>query len=237
MNYSSGGFFMSKISFLFSFLLPLILTGCVAGNLADNTALPITRVNVAEQKVDGTYIYWYLSRQNAPERLGERVYSTKQGDYQSDYQWQSGKLKTLLQQGERLIDGQQVPFELQLRFDSQGVAVYQRYKEDGHILPLTTNEITELKQHSEYLVHRIERLKRSKQYFEQGYRQQQQQISCQTQQPITIDDPNVLSAFSPSGYWTAIGEQKNGRLRIHKLLSGVVSETCLQAPTLIDTKQ
>ncbi|KJF80077.1 DUF1481 domain-containing protein [Photobacterium angustum] len=237
MNYSSGGFFMFKISFLFSFLLPLVLSGCVAGNLADNPALPLTKVNVAEQKLDGTHIYWYLSRQNAPERLGERVYSTKQGDYQSDYQWQSGKLKTLLQQGERLVDGQQVPFELQLRFDSQGVAVYQRYTEDGQILPLTIDEIAELKQHSEYLVQRIERLKKSKQYFEQGYKQQQQLISCQTQQPMAIDDPNVLSVFDPSGYWAAIGKQKNGKLRINKLLPDVVSGTCLQAPTLIDTKQ
>ena len=237
MNYSSGGFFMSKISFLLSFLLPLILSGCVAGNLADNPVLPISKMNVAEQKLDGTHIYWYLSRQNAPERLGERVYSTKQGDYQSDYLWQSGKLKTLLQQGDRLIDGQQVPFELQLRFDSQGVAVYQRYKEDGHILPLTANEIAELKQHSEYLIGQVERLQKSKQYFEQGYRQQQQLISCQTQQPIAIDDPNVLSVFDPSGYWAAIGKQKNGKLRINELLPDVVSETCLQAPILIDTKQ
>lgn len=237
MNYSSGGFFMFKISFLFSFLLPLVLSGCVAGNLADNPALPITKVNVAEQKLDGTHIYWYLSRQNTPERLGERVYSAKLGDYQSDYQWQSGKLKMLLQQGERLVDGQQVPFELQLRFDSQGVAVYQRYTEDGQILPLTIDEIAELKQHSEYLVQQIERLKKSKQYFEQGYKKQQQLISCQTKQLMAIDDPNVLSVIAPSGYWAVIGEQKNGKLRINKLLPDVVSETCLQAPTLIDTKQ
>ncbi|EAR54482.1 hypothetical protein SKA34_16445 [Photobacterium sp. SKA34] len=228
---------MSKISFLFSFLLPLILSGCVAGNLADNTALPITKVNVAEQKSDGTHIYWYLSRQNAPERLGERVYSIKQGDYQSDYQWQSGKLKTLLQQGDRLIDGQQVPFELQLRFDSQGAAVYQRYKEDGHILPLTINEIAELKQHSEYLVHRVEQLKSTNQYFEQGYWRQHQLISCQTQQPMTVSDPTVLFSFSPTDYWAAIGKQKKGKLRINKLLPDVVSEACLQAPKLIDTKQ
>ncbi|WP_419209203.1 hypothetical protein ACN08N_15465 [Photobacterium leiognathi subsp. mandapamensis] len=67
---------------------------------------------MAEHGADSTTVYWYSSRQNQPERLGERVYTEKQGYYQSDYQWQSGKLRTLLQQGTKRVDGQLVPFSL-----------------------------------------------------------------------------------------------------------------------------
>ncbi len=225
---------MSRVSSLLISLLPFALSGCIAGNLADTTALPITTINVAEHHADSTAVYWYSSRQAQPERLGERVYTDKQGDYQSDYQWQSGKLITLLQRGTKRVDGQLVPFSLQLRFDSQGLAVFQRYKEAEHILPVTMSEIALLKQRSDLLRQRIARLDRKQQRFVQGYWQQQQLMSCATHQPLRISDPNLLSFSTPRGYWAAIGKENKGRLTVQQVLPLIDSHSCLYAPKLIE---
>ncbi|KJF88067.1 DUF1481 domain-containing protein [Photobacterium leiognathi] len=225
---------MSRVSSLLIFLLPFALSGCIASNLADKTVLPITTINVAEHSADTTTVYWYSSRQNQPERLGECIYTEKQGYYQSDYQWQSGKLRTLLQRGTKRVDGQLVPFSLQLRFDSQGLAVFQRYKEADHVLPVTMSEIAILKQRSDLLRQRIARLDRKQQHFVQGYWQQQQLMSCTTHQPLRVSEPALLASSAPNGYWAAIGKESQGQLTVQQVLSQIHGHSCLYAPKLIE---
>jgi hypothetical protein len=235
MIHSSGGFFMSRILRFFVLLFPFALTGCIANNLADNITLPITSTTVAQHKFDTTHVYWYSSRQKQPERLGERVYNSQQGNYQSDYQWLSGNLYELQQRGYKNIDGELVSFRLQLRFDSQGLAVFQRYEENEHVLPLNMAEISALQLQGEQLLDRIYQLEKKGQFFVQGYWRDHQFISCSNQQALIVHQSLLEQALPQVGYLAAIGQVQQNDFTIAHALFQIESKICLQAPSLIKT--
>ncbi|MCV5838969.1 DUF1481 domain-containing protein, partial [Escherichia coli] len=68
------------------------------------------------------------------------------GWYKSDYRWDEGELRELIRKGEQ-IDAKQklVPFQIHIRFNKDGEAIYQQYRVNRKVLPLQREQLDRYK--------------------------------------------------------------------------------------------
>ena len=216
-----------------SLAVAFLLTGCAASDMAENAVIAPKTVTVAQQAADGPHFYWYTFRPNQPITLSERVFTLNQGQYQANYHWRSGKLFELYQQGQQRIDGNLIKFQLQLRFDSDGLAVYQRYQQGQNIVPLTNVEIDQLRRTASGLATKVEQLNRHQKTWVQGHWQQQQFIPCQSQQSVEVVAEPSADKLSGQGYMAVSGKLRGQQLRVDHILLQREHQQCLVAPDLL----
>ncbi len=217
-----------------SLVVAFLLTGCAASDMAENAVIAPKTVTVAQAATDDPHFYWYTFRPNQPITLSERVFTPNQGQYQANYRWRSGKLFELYQQGQQRIDGSLIPFQLQLRFDSDGLAVFQRYQQGQTILPLTDAEITKLRRQAAGLATRVEQLSHRQQTWVQGHWQQQQFIPCQQHQAVEVVAQATAEKLSGQGYMAVSGQLQGQQLNVANILLQRKQQQCLVAPNLLE---
>ncbi|WP_283597983.1 DUF1481 domain-containing protein [Photobacterium phosphoreum] len=216
-----------------SLAVAFLLTGCAASDMAENAVIAPKTVTVAQAAADGPHFYWYTFRPNQPITLNERVFTLNQGQYQASYRWRSGKLFELSQQGQQRIDGSLTPFQLQLRFDSDGLAVFQRYQQGQTIVPLTNVEIAKLRQQAVGLAMKVEQLSHRQQTWVQGHWQQQQFIPCQQQRAVEVVVESTAEKLSGQGYMAVSGQLNKQQLKVDDILLQRPQQQCLVAPNLL----
>ncbi|WP_297476212.1 DUF1481 domain-containing protein [uncultured Photobacterium sp.] len=216
-----------------SLAVVFLLTGCAASDMAENAVITPKTVTVAQMATDGPHFYWYTFRPDQPITLSERVFTPNQGQYQANYRWRSGQLFELYQQGQQRIDGSLIPFQLQLRFDSHGLAVFQRYQQGQNILPLSNEKIDKLRQQVQALAATVEQLSDRQQTWVQGHWQQQQFIPCQQQQPIEVVAQVSAEKLSGQGYMAISGQLRQQQLVVDDVLLQRQQQQCLVAPNLL----
>ncbi len=216
-----------------SLVVAFLLTGCAASDMAENAVIPPNTVTVAQVVADGPHFYWYTFRPNQPITLSERVFTLNQGQYQANYRWRSGKLFELYQQGQQRVDGSLVPFQLQLRFDSDGFAVYQRYQQGLNIVPLTNVDIDKLRRQAKVLAAKVEQLSYHQQSWVQGHWQQQRFIPCQQQQAVEVIAQSNAEKLSGQGYMAVSGQLSEQQLKVDDILLQRPQQQCLVAPNLL----
>ncbi|MCD9516022.1 DUF1481 domain-containing protein [Photobacterium carnosum] len=216
-----------------SLAVVFLLTGCAASDMAENAVITPKTITVAQMATDGPHFYWYTFRPNLPIKLSERVFTSTQGQYQANYRWRSGRLFELYQQGQQHIDGSLVPFQLQLRFDSHGLAVFQRYQQGKNIIPLTNAKIDKLRQQAKVLAATVEQLSDHQQTWVQGHWQQQQFIPCQQQQPVEVIAQSTADKLSGQGYMAVSGKLQQQQLVVNDVLLQRQQLQCLVAPNLL----
>ncbi|OBU15850.1 hypothetical protein AYY19_17155 [Photobacterium aquimaris] len=224
-------FFMVRITL--SLVVAFLLTGCAASDIAENAVITPKTVTVAQAATDGPHFYWYTFRPNQPITLNERVFTSNQGQYQASYRWRSGKLFELYQQGQQRVDGSVTPFSLQLRFDSDGLAVFQRYQQGQTIVPLTNAAIAKLHRQVLRLAAKVEQLSQHRHSWVQGHWQQQQFIPCQQQQAVDVIAQSSAEKLSGQGYMAVSGQLQQGQLMVDDILLQRPQLQCLVAPNLL----
>ncbi|WP_256383343.1 DUF1481 domain-containing protein [Photobacterium toruni] len=217
-----------------SLVVAFLLTGCAASDIAENAVIAPKTVTVAQMATDGPHFYWYTFRPNHPITLNECVFTHNQGQYQASYRWRSGQLFELYQQGQQRIDGSLTPFQLQLRFDSDGLAVFQRYQQGQTIVPLTNVEIAKLHRQAVGLAAKVEQLSHHQHSWVQGHWQQQRFIPCQQQQTIEVIAQFNAEKLSGQGYMAVNGQLKGRRLVVDNVLLQYPHQQCLVAPNLLE---
>lgn len=91
---------------------------------------------------DATSFYWYTERLDLPYSASDYVASGDYGWYQSDYRWRNSIIREIVREGvQRQASEEKLPYLIHLRFDNNGEAVYQQYRLDGKVLPLTSDQI------------------------------------------------------------------------------------------------
>lgn len=220
-----------------SLIIVFLLTGCAVSDLAENAVIPPETITVAQADSDGSHFYWYTYRPNQPVRLGERVFTHHRGQYQADYQWRLGKLSALYLQGDKFIHGQLQPFDLQLRFDSEGLAVFQRYQQGTTIVPLTNVDIQKMVQTAYSLTDKVIHFKQQQLTWVQGHWFHQEFISCQSKQALSVTMNQKSLVLSGKGYMAVNGQIINRQLVVdHVLLQRDDQQQCLMAPDLLKNR-
>jgi hypothetical protein len=126
------------ISILSSFLL-----AC-----SSNDSLSISQISEytgGQRTTDTTSFFWYDENLSQPSRAADYVNSRTQEWYKSNYVWSDNQLREIVREGDQLYDGELVPFRTQIRFDQDEGAVYQQYRVNGKVLPLSTEQIERYK--------------------------------------------------------------------------------------------
>ncbi len=119
---------------------------------------------------DATSLYWMTERLTRVSTAADYVTMGDYGSYQSDYRWDDGELRELIRKGKQL-DAKQglVPFQIHIRFNKDGDAVYQQYRVNGKVLPLQRDQLERYKQEANDVVTSIKKQSRDGQSLIQGY--------------------------------------------------------------------
>ncbi len=213
-----------KKQLLTSFLLcSLTLIGCSsveAPNLEQ-----VTHFTGGKTEGDSSSLYWSTERVNRVITAADYVTVGEYGWYQSDYRWAEGQLRELIRKGDQ-IDAKHgvLPFQIHIRFNKDGEAVYQQYRVNRKILPLQRDQLEQLKAEAHDVVASVKERSRSGQSLLQGYWDGESLETCDGKKFTTLEFVPTLSKLamerlsSGDSYIAFIGKESRNKVRVDELL-------------------
>ncbi|MGR5165321.1 DUF1481 domain-containing protein [Vibrio owensii] len=174
---------------------------------------------------DATSLYWMTERLTRVSTAADYVAMGDYGSYQSDYRWDDGELRELIRKGEQL-DAKQglVPFQIHIRFNKDGDAIYQQYRVNGKVLPLQRDQLERYKQEANDVVTSIKKQSRDGQSLIQGYWDGETFETCKGREFATLEFNQTLPKFvidrlaSVDSYIAFIGKESRNTATVDELL-------------------
>ncbi|GAB6263858.1 DUF1481 domain-containing protein [Photobacterium sp. CCB-ST2H9] len=213
--------------------ISLLLTACGSTLMTPHALSSLERLSGGQVAGDASSLYWAGIRQSRPEFLSERVWMGEYGEYQTEYRWREGQLRELKRTGTALKDDALQPFELHVRYDQHGEAVFQRYKVGESVFPLSDTQLHQLSQQAEQAIAVVKAQSRDGLELMQGVWDGQRFIRCSDHSEHKVDWQHI--PVKP-GY-VAMVAKSDGRGKLTAdavLLSRVSSQQCLTKPVLLD---
>ncbi|GEM77249.1 DUF1481 domain-containing protein [Vibrio sagamiensis] len=224
---------------LFSLLSSFILAGCSsvkAPNLEQ-----FTHSSGGEVAGDATSLYWMTERLKRITMVSDSVNMGDFGSYQSDYRWSDGELRELIRKGEQLnAKHGLVPFQIHIRFNKDGDAIYQQYRMDGKVLPLQRDQLEHYKKKANDVVELVQKQSRDDQSLIQGYWDGVMFKTCGGRELATLEFKQNLPKFvmdrlaSVDSYIAFIGKESRNTATVDELL--ILNDNdfdCVPRPKLI----
>ncbi|KKC98341.1 DUF1481 domain-containing protein [Photobacterium halotolerans] len=213
--------------------LTFLLSACGSSALSPHSLSPLERLSGGQVVGDASSLYWGNLRQSKPESLAERVWMGDYGEYLTDYRWHDGQLRELKRAGTALKDDKLQPFELHVRYDQHGDAVFQRYKVGDTVFPLTDTQLHQLSQQADMAVALLREQSREGLQLVQGVWDGQRLISCGEQTELEIHWQQI---HAQPGYIALIGKSDGrGKITAQQLvLNRTQEQQCLTPPRLLD---
>ncbi|WED26559.1 DUF1481 domain-containing protein [Vibrio sp. DW001] len=227
------------------YIIPLLLSsfllGCSSSPTTSNTELFNTMTG-GQSAGDATSFYWYTERLDLPYSASDYVASGDYGWYKSDYRWRKSVVREIVREGmQRQESYELVPYRIQLRFDNNGEAVYQQYRLDGKVLPLTTQQIQMLLNEAESIKTVTEQQDKNGSSLMQGYWDGKVFNSCDAETFENIEFNQTLPTFvinrlaSLDSYAAFISSTSLGKLVVKDLLMlEDESFDCVERPVFIE---
>lgn len=227
---------------VFTFLTLSLLAGCASTpTVPENSLTPILTHTGGQSLGDTTSLYWYTSQQNRPVKLVDTVLVGNDGHYQSDYRWRDGKLREIRRNGEQRDELQLKPFSLNVRYDTQGSPVFQRYTLGGDVIPLSNAQLHQLTQEAQQGVLVVKQQRSDDVSLVQGYWEQGTFYRCGDNQPLSVTFSPALSSYQAQqlqsrqqqGFMVVTGQVQRDALNAKALLLLKAQQSaCLVAPEL-----
>ncbi len=228
------------------FYVPLLLTllvGC-----SSNSNLPqsdqLANYTGGQSIGDSTSFYWFTKKQGSAYSSSDYVTSGNDGFYQTDYAWQNDVLRELIREGFRINEEQEqelVPYRVHLRFSASGEAVYQQFRLDGKVLPITEQRILRYQKEATFVVTTTEDQAKKNLKLIQGYWDGDTFETCDGRDYSKLAFNQTLPSFVVSrlstvdSYVAFIGKTELNTLSVNDLL--MLSEDnhdCIERPSLIE---
>ncbi|MHC6804325.1 DUF1481 domain-containing protein, partial [Vibrio antiquarius] len=147
------------------------------------------------------------------------------GWFQSDYRWDEGELRELIRKGEQVDTKQElVPFQIHIRFNKDGEAVYQQYRVNRKVLPLQHEQLERYKTEANDVVASVKAQSRNSQSLIQGYWNGQSFETCKGKAFSTLEFNQTLPKFiierlsSVDSYVAFVGKQSRNKATVDELL-------------------
>ncbi|KJY84289.1 peptidylprolyl isomerase [Vibrio galatheae] len=222
-------------------LIAFLLAGC-SSSLPTANLEQFSNYTGGQTIGDATSLYWYTERLTFPHTAADYVSAGDYGWYQSDYRWENGNLRELIREGQQLKDSQGlVPYRIHVRFNKEGEAIYQQYRFDEKILPLTSDKLAWLKQEAVNISQRTKEQSNSGIRLIQGYWDGSSFDTCAGQSYQQVEFNETLPSFvvnrlsSIDSYAAFLGTTRANNVVVNQLLMlDDDSHDCIERPSLIE---
>ncbi|WNJ96458.1 DUF1481 domain-containing protein [Vibrio ruber] len=229
--------------FFISCLLSGLMLGCSSSQ--QSTSVSLENYSGGERMGDATSLYWYTEESNHPYAADDYIQSRHDGWYQTSYRWENSVLKELIREGEQIsvTAGKQelVPFRVHVRFDKNGDAVYQQYRVNHKVFPLTAEALGHYKSQAEAIVDTVKKQDKQDQTLIQGVWDGETFETCSGQEYEKVEFNKTLPGFviqrlsSLDNYMAFLGNIRNGRVYIQELLMlADDGHECITRPNLLE---
>lgn len=229
---------------LSTLLLSLFLFGC-SSNPSDEQRIKSVTLTGGQIQGDATSFYWYTRRLQQSINASDYVTMGDYGWYKTTYRWEKNLLVEAVREGEMLDnpDGL-VPYMMHVRYNSNGEAVYQRYRKNGRIFPLMPAQLAQFQDQSTYLIAKVEGLNEDDIFLFQGEWDGDTFNSCDGKQYNQLEFNQILPNFVVArlsgldSFISFLGEEKNRDKKTLKMSELLLltddSYKCVIRPELIE---
>jgi hypothetical protein len=230
---------MKKQLYTSLLLASLSLVGC--SSVETPNLEQFTHFTGGKTEGDASSLYWMTERLTRVSTAADYVTSGDYGWYQSDYRWDAGELRELTRKGDQ-IDAKlgMVPFQIHIRFNKDGEAVYQQYRVNNKVLPLQRDQLARFKSEANDVVASVKERSRKGQSLIQGYWDGESLEVCDGKEFTTLEFNQTLPKFvidrlaSVDSYIAFIGKESRNKVTVDELLLLKDDEfDCVQRPKLI----
>ncbi len=231
--------FMKKKLFTSLLLSSLSLIGC--SSVETPNLEQLTYFTGGKTEANASSLYWMTERLSRISTAADYVVTGDSGWYQSDYRWGEGVLRELIRKGEQLDTKQSmVPFQIHIRFNKDGEAVYQQYRVDRKVLPLQREQLARFKEEASDVVASVKQRSRNGQSMIQGYWDGESFETCGGKEFARLEFNQTLPQFvidrlaSVDNYIAFIGKASRNQVIVDELVLLKDDDyDCVQRPQLI----
>ena len=226
-----------------SLILSLALIGCSSSSMNNPNIAQDVHLSGGQAMGDATSLYWYTKKIQIPKSAGDYVTTGDYGWYKTDYRWEEGVLREVIRQGETLkqYQGGLKPFSTHIRYNGAGEAVYQQYRLDGRVLPLSATQLAQYAEEALHLIDVLEEQDKKGLSLYQGEWDGETFETCQDEDFERLAFNQSLPSFvvsrlsSVDSFIGFIGSSQNGELSVSQiLLLADDSFDCIERPALIE---
>ncbi|TBT24024.1 DUF1481 domain-containing protein [Vibrio parahaemolyticus] len=215
--------FMKKHLLTSLLLSSLSLIGC--SSVETPNLEQFTHFSGGKTAGDTSSLYWMTERLTRVSTAADYVTMGDHGWYKSDYRWDEGELRELIRKGEQ-IDAKQklVPFQIHIRFNKDGEAIYQQYRVNRKVLPLQREQLDRYKAEANDVVVAIKEQSSNGQNLVQGYWNGQAFETCKGKEFSTLEFNQTLPKFvvdrlsSVDSYIAFVGKESRNEVVVDSLL-------------------
>ncbi len=222
-------------------VLTSLLLGC--------TSSPSINNNERFQSITGgqtlkgmASLYWYTEQLELPYSAADFVSFNDKSWYQSDYQWRGSAVREIIREGEKRASSKLVPYKIHLRFSENEEAVYQQYRLDGKVLPMTQQEIASLQNQVTEIKNITKKQYRNNSRLIQGYWNAGVFSDCSGREyqnikfHYTLPDSVVNQLSTQDSYTAFIGSGTTKLVVKQLLLLKNQDYDCITRPVFIEEK-
>jgi len=224
---------------LLSLLTVTFIAGC-SSSVSQLNLDKISQFSGGQRTGDATSYYWYTENASQPTSASDYVASESYGWYQSSYRWDEGVVREVVREGEQRKNGELVPYNVHMRFNKDGEAIYQQYRVNKKILPLSDGQLERYVQEAQALQTMTKDQDKQGTELMQGFWNGETFESCDGQDYSHVEFNHTLPSFVMSrlsrldNYIGFLGKIRNNTVYIDELL--ILADDghdCIERPELI----
>jgi hypothetical protein len=230
---------MKKSFFLTLLLSSGLLFGC--SSTQPLSTVDFEQYSGGERVGDVISLFWYTESQDLPHSASDFVQSDWDGWYQTSYRWQGKVLREIVREGTQRSGKGLVPFHTHLRFGKNGEAVYQQYRVDGKVFPLTADALEHYKNQAIAIIGTVKKQDKQGTELIQGVWNGQQFETCSGHDYAKVEFNQTLPGFvihrlaSLDNYIAFLGYIRNNRVYVQEILILADDDhDCIDRPQLIE---
>lgn len=222
-------------------LLVSLAVGCSSSPSVDDSER-FTHMSGGQSVGDSSSFYWYTEQFDFPYSASDFVSSGDYGWYQTDYRWRDNVVREIVREGEQQLESQKrIPYRVHLRFNKDGEAVYQQYRLDGKVLPMTPEQITLVKNEATSLQRVTRNQYETGEQLVQGYWDGETFTTCAGDEYEDFEFNQTLPSFvvnrlsTLDSYAGFVGSTPATKLVVNTLLLLEDEDfDCIERPVLIE---
>ncbi len=224
-------------------LLSLVTTSFILGCSSSGTNPTLEQMKQlsgGQRTGDATSFYWYTEGVSQPVTASDYVVSETYGWYKTTYRWSEGAVREVVREGEQLKNNELTPYNVHMRFNKDGEAVYQQYRVNKKILPLNEGQLERYVLEAQAIRTMTKEQDKKGSELLQGYWDGETFESCDGKDYTNVEFNHTLPNFvmsrlsSLDNYVGFLGKIRNNTVFIDELLILADDDhDCIERPELI----
>ncbi len=233
----------------------LVISALLAATVGCSSSDPIanasqySNLSGGQSAGDSTSFYWVTKKIGKPYTAGDFVTSGDYGSYSTDYRWGDDVLREVIRKGTRLQspvgtkNNKLLPYRVHIRFSASGEAVYQQYRLDGKVRPLSAKNIARYQQEALSLYDIVDGQHDNNLELIQGYWDGETFETCNSREFQQLEFNQTLPSFvvnrlsAVDNYVAILGKKESKKVSVSELL--MLSDgnyDCVKRPEWIEAE-